>query len=279
MGRDDAVLLTGATGALGSWLVRAAIEDGASVCALARGAAGSSARQRVQESLAVTGVQQTPGLSVVEGDIFQDNCGITDGRLPGRVGLVVHCAACTDFHDTAAELNYRANVAGVKHVLEFARRHHAPVVHLSTAYVAGTQTGRVYEDNLDMGQGFNNVYERTKCHGEAMVRQWAAETGLPAIILRPSIVAGDWQGGRALRFNTLYDMMHAMDALAPAARGERLRVVAQTDATKNIIPVDYFADVAWRIIRRGRAGTFHIVHPRPTDVCPVAADLLGVVLR
>ena len=276
---DNIVLLTGATGALGSWLTRAALADGTRVCAVARETAGGSAGDRVRASLAVTGMPHAPGLSVVEGDILDDNLGIADGQLPGRIGRVIHCAACTDFQESAAELSYQSNVVAVKNVLDFARRHGAPLVHLSTAYVAGTRTGRVHEDDLDLGQGFNNVYERTKCQGEALVRQWAADTGLPAIILRPSIVAGDWQGGRALRFNTLYDMMHAMDALAPAARGERLRVVAQAGATKNIIPVDYFAEAAWRIIRRGRPGTFHIVHPRPltlTRLARIFAELFSV---
>jgi hypothetical protein len=41
--------------------------------------------------------------------------------------------------------------------------------------------------------------------------------------------------------------------------------VADSAAAKNIIPADYFADVAGRIIRRGVSGTYHITHPRPTS--------------
>ncbi len=206
---------------------------------------------------------QVSGLHPLEGDILQEDLGLAPGDVPSRVRMVVHCAACTDFHDGSSGLSHRTNVEGLGHVLAWARQHRAPVVHVSTAYVAGDRTGRVHADELDLGQGFNNVYERTKCQGELLVRRWADETGLPAIILRPSIVVGDWHDGRALRFNTIYEMMRAMDTLGPAVRGEELRIVADAAVTKNIIPVDYFADVAWRLIRRGRPGAYHVVHPTP----------------
>ncbi len=216
--------------------------------------------------MAAIGVGTSPALEVVEGDILHSRLGIHEGYMRDRISLVIHCAASTCFHDSSAELTHQTNVEGLRRVLEFAREHQAAMVHISTAYVAGRRTGRVRENELCEGQAFNNVYESTKCLGESLVHEWSRSTGLPATILRPSIVLGDWHQGRALRFNTLYDLMHAFDLLGPIIREQELRVVAQPDVTKNILPVDYFADIAWRIIQRGHAGTFHVVHPQPTSV-------------
>ena len=49
---------------------------------------------------------------------------------------------------------------------------------VSTAYVAGTHTGRFTEDDLDVGQGFRNTYEQSKFESEQLVR---AEADRPAL--------------------------------------------------------------------------------------------------
>jgi nucleoside-diphosphate-sugar epimerase len=269
MARDNALLLTGATGTLGGWLVRAALSDGVSVCALVRRESGKSSRKRLEACLAEIGVGRSPNLHVVEGDILQDTLGFDPDSLPVRIGMVVHCAASTELQDYSSGLTDRTNVEGVRHILAWAHRHRTPLVHVSSAYVAGDRSGWVFENELDVGQGFRNPYELAKCRGESLVRQWASETNLPAIILRPSIVMGDWSSGRIVRFSMIYDMMRVLNSLDPTVCGPELRIVAHPQVTKNLIPVDYFADVAWRLIRRDLPGTYHIVNPRP----PTFADL------
>jgi nucleoside-diphosphate-sugar epimerase/putative sterol carrier protein len=255
---EGVVFLTGATGALGSWIAHRALADGMKVRALARAAAGLSARQRIEQSLKAAGDQPISAqLQVIEGDIL-------DRELdPGPVNLIIHCAACTAFHDRSAQASHQTNVQGLQSILNLARRQGIPLVHVSTAYVCGNRTGQVLESELNVGQHFNNIYERTKCEGESLVREWSLRTGLPAIVLRPSIVLGDCSHGRAARFNTLYHLMMALDAARPSRDRQRLRLVGHANVTKNIIPVDYFAEVAWRIIRRESPGTYHIAHSDP----------------
>ena len=38
--------------------------------------------------------------------------------------------------------------------------------HVSTAYVAGKRLGRVYENELDVGQEYGNCYEESKVEAE-----------------------------------------------------------------------------------------------------------------
>jgi nucleoside-diphosphate-sugar epimerase/predicted lipid carrier protein YhbT len=255
---DDVVLLTGITGALGSWIADRALADGWEVRALARAAGGSAAGERVARSLAAVRDGPSGGrVQVIEGDILDDRID------PGPINLVIHCAACTAFNDGSIQDSHQTNVQGLRSILDVARRQRVPLVHVSTAYVSGNRTGDALESELDVGQDFNNTYERTKCEGEALVHEWASQTGLPLIVLRPSIVLGDRSHGRAVRFSTLCQLMRALDTIGPSLAGQRLRLVGQAGVTKNIIPVDYFADVAWRIIRRGLPGTYHVTHPAP----------------
>jgi nucleoside-diphosphate-sugar epimerase len=274
---EGAAFLTGVTGSLGSWIARRALADGMKVRALARAAGDLSASARVEQSLAATTAQPSfAPPQVIEGDILDDHID------PGRVNLVIHCAACTSFHHRSAQASHQTNVQGLQRMLSVAQRQRVPFVHVSTAYVCGNRTDSVLESDLDIGQHFNNIYESTKCEGEALVHAWSAETGLPAIVLRPSIVLGDWTHGRTVRFNTLYHLIRTLDAVGPSLSGQRLRLVGQADVTKNVIPVDYFAQAAWQIIRRGRAGTYHITHPDPItmgELRGIFAELFNVDLR
>ena len=60
-------------------------------------------------------------------------------------------------------------------------------MHVSTAYVAGERRGRARERQGDIGQDFRNTYERTKLEAEQVVH----DSGLPAAIVRPSVIVGD----------------------------------------------------------------------------------------
>lgn len=255
---DGSLFLTGITGALGSWIAGQALADGLPVRALARAAGGCSAEQRIERSLSITS-NQSPitRWEAVEGDIHDRQLDLGDSSL------VIHCAACTAFDERSAVDSHRTNVEGLQNILELCTRKRLPLVHISTAYVSGKRTGHVHENELLEGQQFNNVYERTKCAGETLVRDWSSQSGIPAIILRPSIVLGDWELGRSVRFNTLYHLMAALDSVGPPLGRQTLRLVGRADVTKNIIPVDYFAQVAWQIIRQRKPGTFQIVHPNP----------------
>ena len=260
------ILLTGITGSLGGWLAKEALSRGIPVLALVRDASADGARRRVAAALETAGAADfSRGVEIVLGDICQEGLGLAPSsrRAVAAAGAVVHCAASTEFDDSAREATAEVNVAGTRHVLALAAQLRVPLAHVSTAYVAGRRTGIALEGETDVGQAFNNVYEQTKCQAEVLVHRWAAETGLPAIVLRPSIVTGDRQGGRMVRLNTLHRLLRAFHVIAPHVGSGEFRVMADPGATKNIVPVDTFADLAWRLIERGVPGAYHVTHPAP----------------
>jgi nucleoside-diphosphate-sugar epimerase len=157
--------------------------------------------------------------------------------LAERVQTIVHSAASVAFTLPLREAR-AINLTGTSRMLDFAeltrdRGGLDRYAHVSTAYVAGTHSGRFGERDLDLGQGFNNSYEQSKFEAEQLVR---TRPGVPFTILRPSIVVGDRVSGWTAAFNVLYFPLRAF------ARGLFTAVPAIPSAPVDVVSIDYVAD-------------------------------------
>jgi len=172
-------------------------------------------------------------------------------RLASTVGAVVHCAASVQFTLPIQDAR-RINVEGTRSMLELAAT--APYldrfVHVSTAFVAGDRPGRCFEHEGDVGQRPRNTYEQTKLEAEEVV----AASGLPAAVLRPSIVVGDSVTGWTPAFNVIYWPLQAFSrGLLPVVPGDPA-------GRADIVPVDVVADALLELtVGPRRTGTFHAV--------------------
>jgi thioester reductase-like protein len=246
------VLLTGATGFVGTEVLARLLHDGDEpVWALVRGRDRDDARRRLATVLDGVGAsaEQRARVRAVPGDLTAPALGLAaadTAPLLHEVTAIVHCAASVSFTLPLAEAR-AINVGGTRGVLQLARRLAARgrlrrLVHVSTAYVAGRHHGRFTERDLWVGQAFRNTYERTKAEAEALVRDAAA--GLPAVVVRPSIVVGDSGTGWTPSFNVLYWPLRAF------ARGLMPTIPARADGRVDVVPVDYVADVILHVLRQ-----------------------------
>jgi long-chain acyl-CoA synthetase len=186
-------------------------------------------------------------------------------ELIANVDRVIHCAASISFTLPLAEAR-EVNVTGTRRVIELAAALPAlqRFVHVSTAYVSGRSPDLFEESHLG-GSGFRNTYERTKMEAEAAVRA----AGLPASIVRPSIVVGEAGSGWTSAFNVLYWPLQAF------ARGLLPVVPADPDGIVDMVPVDYVADVIERAAYDADAiGCYHAV---AGDRAILVRDLIGAV--
>jgi long-chain acyl-CoA synthetase len=251
------VLLTGATGFLGGEVLARILERGERpVYALVRADSDELAASRLHDvvrSLFGSGERSKSAIAVA-GDLTRPRLGMCDRRrdwLAERVDRVIHCAASVSF-TLGFDESRAINVDGTRRVLDLAgvcaaRRGIESFVHVSTAYVAGTHPGSFGEDDLDVGQGFRNPYERTKFEAERLVRERAHD--LPVQVVRPSIVVGDSRSGWTPAFNVLYTPLRAF------SRGAYPLIPARRSAPVDIVPVDYVADGILALA--GRPGTTH----------------------
>ncbi|MER7402828.1 SDR family oxidoreductase [Streptomyces sp. NPDC000070] len=293
------VLITGASGFVGSRLAYALVADrGQRVVCLARGSL-ASAHRRVREAVGAHGAlsrEARARLLCVSGDVTQEWLGMSAGdyaRLAGEVAGVWHCAGDIALAGERERL-FRVNTHGTANVLQFAELTAADcrVVHISTMVVAGGRTdGIVREDDLTDAYGFETYYDASKFEAEQLVRAWAQRTRRPAVVLRPGIVASDAAlpegaaGHPVAVFGQMIDVVARAGAPGipvPAQRAEsfrlRLRLRVSPDAKFNIVPDEYATQAMLRIghdtAHEGQgAHTFHIVHGQPTPI----RDIIAVI--
>lgn len=156
--------------------------------------------------------------------------------------------------------------------------------HLSTAYVCGRRSGTILERDGDVGQAFNNVYERVKLESERVLRAAGVRFGVDVRVFRPSIVVGaapPTAGGNPS--NLFFGFIRLVAALAqmPDGADVRLRIEAAPRARFNIVPVGYVASAVCALAERpGGAGeTFHlVVRDAPTQAAMLRTitERLGV---
>lgn len=158
----------------------------------------------------------------VSGDIDSPNLGLSKQdltRVISESDVVIHCAASVKFNERLAAAT-RMNLIGTKNVIDLCHRMRPRLVsfvHVSTAYVNCNQPSgamieeKIYPSSVNVhdylevysrlspdafeeayrkpSSEFPNTYTFTKKLAEDLVN----ESGLPAVIVRPSIVVSSYQ--------------------------------------------------------------------------------------
>jgi thioester reductase-like protein len=278
---SSCILLTGATGLLGRFLLRDLSAQGRQIAVVVRGSKTADAEARVDDLLRdwreVAGAE-VPRPVVLQGDITSPRLGLSSAALEwveANVDEVVHSAASLSFDRREADGEpYASNVGGTANMLELCRtagirRLH----HVSTAYVCGLRRGRVLETELDVGQTPGNDYERSKIESEQAVR--AAEFLDVLTVYRPSIIVGDLVNGFTNTFHGFYKPLRIVQPFVEAflqaslESGSLLDVLGMSGSEcKNLVPVDWVSAVMARIILDPslHGKTYHLTSTRPTSV-------------
>ena len=216
---------------------------------------------------------------VVPGDITAEDLGFgteTYQRLADRVGTVWHLAA---LYDLAVEesLAYRVNVTGTTHVLDFceACRDLKRLNYISTCYISGEREGRIYEDELDEGQGHKNHYESTKFWAEVEVQR--RRDAIPTAIFRPGIVVGDSESGETDKYDGPYYLFKFLRKLP---RWLPVPNIGKGDTAVNLVPVDFATEaMAFVGLKDGASGSaYHVADPNPMrarDIFSLTLDCMG----
>src|SRR5258708_333892 len=120
MMRRRKILLTGATGLLGRYLLRDLLVAGREVAVLVRDSRQASAQERIEEIIAFgsqsSGVQ-LPRPVVLQGDVSIPGFGLNSADrawVARSCYAALHAAACTGFRTTDGE-PWKTNVAGTRH--------------------------------------------------------------------------------------------------------------------------------------------------------------------
>ena len=198
MSADRGVLLTGASGYLGGLIATALLADNADLRILAPIRAGNdpdSLRLRLREELAAAGAGAPDSLLERLQFTAMPAMGTLAELAPQvrafDVKEVIHCAACLDYFDAPGL--QAINVGLTEEMLALAANSGVErFTYISTAFSSGYISDRVAEAPHPEPPSDPTDYTRTKRLAERKV----ADSGIPFLILRPSIVIGHSQDGR-----------------------------------------------------------------------------------
>jgi thioester reductase-like protein len=217
-----------------------------------------------EEELPCGGLARTAGsveIRCVLGDLHRPYFGLNEAAFAALgecADVVIHCAERARLdHDLAA--SRACNVAPVQTLSELLRwTCHTRLIHLSTAWVAGTRRGLFTEFDLACGQRFCNAFEQSKYEAECLLRE--SEVAERVTIVRRSLVLDETGPAMA-------EMMNQADGsplgplLARLAQGRRMLLAGDPLAHLDLVPLGHLAEVLVTLANQPEASgkTLHLV--------------------
>jgi thioester reductase-like protein len=200
------VLLTGATGFLGPYLLRSLLDQtGATYTVLVRSTDPSAARERLRTDLETAGLNDPhtseafdARVQVICGDLARPQLGLSDEvwqQLTESIDTIVHNGAWVDYildYDTLRS----SNVESTRELLRLASTSRRKQFHFVSSTTVFGFTGKrnlLERDSNPEMTGLDFGYAQTKWVSEQLVLQ-AREHGLDARIYRPAFITASTAG-------------------------------------------------------------------------------------
>jgi thioester reductase-like protein len=278
-----AILLTGATGFLGAYLVRELLDQtNAEIYCLVRASNAEEGRRRIQRNLEAY-LLWDPTLAdriiPVPGDLAQLRWGLSEEvfrMLAGTIDSIYHCGAWVNFTYPYSALK-AANVFSTHEALRLASQLKVKPVHYISSmavfsplpYAADSD---IREDNtLDHAEGFFSGYAETKWVSEKII-ELARQRGIPVCVYRPGVIGGHSQTGIGNTKDLIWNMIKGCIQLGVVPD---LDQIPDIDTMIDIIPVDFLAKAITCLSRQpGSFGkNFHFTNPHPMHWSKIAGFL------
>ncbi len=246
------VFVAGGTGVIGTALVRALVQRGDEVVALAR-----------SEASAATLAEQ--GLEVRRGEIF-DGPALT-AAMEG-CELAFNVAGVNGFCLVDTRPMLRANIEGAATAVRAAARAGVRrLVHTSSAATIGEAPGVVASEWTPHRGWYLSDYERSKTYGERSALAAARERGQDLVLVNPSSVQGPGRSGGTGRF-----LLAFLDG--------RLRLFVDTYVS--LVDIDDCVAGHLLAAERGASGERYLlsgIRLSITEALALAAEVAGVERR
>lgn len=276
------IILTGATGALGSQIMFDILEQfisstsDAKLFLIARNKGKNSAAERINTILSS---DYTPKvlldfgldklnefLEIIDIDLADINDGISKKI---KDAYFIHAAGYVNLSTDEEQKDkiFNENAEITKAVFTTFSPFIKKFIYISTAYSSGIRKGLIANDfhNLDFELAHRNAYENAKFHSESFVIEQCNALNLPFQILRPSVIGGKMLGKENRYFISKYMVFYLMAKFFHFTaqrknQQENVRFAINEASGLNIIPVDYVAKVIVNTFERDDIKQLNIVH-------------------
>lgn len=226
--------LTGATGAVGSYLAHRLILQGRSLALIGR---GPNFEDRAKERIGAWGA-----VGSWDRAHFWDWDQIPDFEFES-VSCLIHSAADTDLSHRNSEMLVKTNLGLLDRALALCDRWRIPRIDfLSSAYVCGNKTGLIPEERHRSTDGFRNPYEASKWLSEDRLFEWSGRCPRVRVIHRPSLIlppVSHAKGNTPRAFARLFEKLRL---LSGRVQERSLSVSIPCDARVGFVPLTGFAE-------------------------------------
>lgn len=268
----SAILLTGATGYLGSRLLYdLLVHSDADVYCLVRSKGAQSGQARLEETMVHYFGQaalslMTGRVAAVEGELERPGLGLSEEqrrKLQGRIDAIVHSAADVRHFGEAGQFE-KSNLLGTKHLIALAQEAERPIRfhHISTLGIpedlalSGQWESLRGERSFPADVRVDNLYTNSKLEAEKALFA-AADRGLSVTVYRVGNLSCHSESGsfqRNIDSNAFYRMFKAMLLLGKAP---------EADWEVDFTPIDYAGKAIVHLaLRSDTAGrVIHICNP------------------
>jgi dihydroflavonol-4-reductase len=199
------ILITGATGLVGSYLMFSLLKQGRKVRALLYNRKSLERTRLIFNSLGGDAEELINQVEWVEGDILDVT--ILHEAMQD-IDQVYHCAAIVSFDPGEWDIMMKINVDGTANVVNAALEAGvSKLCHVSSiASLGRTDDSNIIDENSEWrSTSYNSKYSKSKFMAEREIWRASAE-GLPVIIVNPSIILGYGhpEKGSTRMFRTIY---------------------------------------------------------------------------
>lgn len=279
------IILTGATGVLGSHIMYEILELfikkpnlNNKLYIFARNNGKNSAENRINDLLSsyyTPKILQNIGLNELNKyiEIISFDIVVNEELFLEKIkgAYLIHSAGYVNL-STDEELKekiFDENVQLTKTLFSVLHPHIKKFIYIGTAFSSGIRKGLIDTDfhNLDFTPEHRNTYEYAKYHSENFIARECKAIGLPFQILRPSVIGGKMLGTENNFFIPKYMVFYLLAKFfhftaKRKGKQENIRFIVNNETSLNIIPVDYVAKVVVNTFEKDDVEQLNIVNKK-----------------
>lgn len=287
--KNISIVLTGATGTLGSRILFSLLEQKldriTKIYLPVRKKLATSPEKRVLNMLQSTNV---PDFIKANSSVILEKIAVVDAQhilepdsflQTDKIDYFIHSAGYVNLStdpDAKAEV-FEENFNFTQNIFDAYYQRIKKFVYISTAFSFGDIGGLLKNDHHENSSGnYRNHYEAAKHAAEKWLLERGKETHLPIQVLRPSVLGGNIE--EAPNFFISKYMVFYLFAkfFHNTSSKDAIRITTNNASGLNIIPTDYAANVIAKVLETD-IGQLNIVHAKETNMMKGISKVLDAV--
>lgn len=278
-----AILVTGATGFLGSEFITEALGRGQKIVALARNDQSGNRVSKVvnqilqEKKIAVDNLPASLVSLNFNGDWQKLHNDLQTAKI--EIEAVYHFAANMSYSPNKVVESFEVNQKQTVEFYKFVSDHYPSTKHffyISTAFTAGLNPQLPIKEELHLAPELINSYQMSKWAAEVSLSLLSSSLKVPLTIVRPSIIVGDRTTGRYSGKSFGFYMFIKAFLTAKLMGVNKIRLDLSPDSSINIISIKDVVTSLLSLQNITNVPPHHIVHltcEKGTKVSKVAEAL------